>query len=151
MDRRRQERQVRLMEALDRTIRTTDDLRQAWLAIDGGHGYAAPQLFALHLDTHDLILPNVIQMYDEGPPDSHLIGRLMNRLGEVLQMAAPGGSVAIMKARAGSATMTGLDRDWCRLLHHHLMAAPFATRPLFYATGAGVGVVPPDLLIGDAG
>lgn len=139
------------MNPLDRTIRTTDDLHRAWTFIDGGHGYAAPQLFALHLDAHDLIGPNVIQMYDEGPPDSHLIGHLMDRLGEVLTVCAPGGSVAIMKARAGSATMTDLDRDWCRLLHHHLMAAPFATRPLFYATGVGVGVVPPDLLIAEAG
>jgi len=53
-----------------------------------------------------------------------------------------------MKARPGPATLTDLDRRWCLALHRGLVAAPFATRPLFYATDANLGVVPPDLLVG---
>lgn len=137
------------MHPLDAELHTLTDLHAAWNFIDGGHGYSASQLFALLIDAHDIALPTVIQMYDEGPPDDELIGLLMLRLEEAITEFTPDGSVAMMKARPGSATFSELDHTWCRLLHRHLREAPFASRPLFYATDIGVRIVPPDVLIGE--
>lgn len=138
------------MNPLDHRIETMQDLQTAWEHIDGGNGYSAPQLFALLIDADGWIEPHIVQLYDEGPPEPELVGNLVWCLGEVLRDAVPGGSVALMKARPGSARLDDLDRQWCRLLHQHLSAAPFATHPLFYATGGGVRVVSPDELITDA-
>ncbi len=136
------------MSSFSRPVRSLTDLAAVWDRIDGGHGYGGPQLFALHLDTDGFVLPAIIQMYDEHEmPDTELFGLLMDRLGEVLDEFAPGGSVAIMRARPGSVTMTDHDREWCRALDRAQRRAPFATHPLFFATDDAVGPVPSDVLV----
>lgn len=136
------------MSPFDRPVRALSDLSALWNHIDGGHGYGAGQLFALHLDAAGIVQPAIIQVYDEQEvPDEELFDLLMDRLGEVLAEAAPDGSVAIMRARPGAATMTELDHAWCRALHRAQRRAPFATHPLFFATDHSVGPVPSDVLV----
>ncbi len=138
------------MNPPDRPIRDLGDLTEAWQFVDGGHGYSAPQLFALLIDADGHVVPTIIQMYDEeldSTPDDPLLEVFVDRLGETLDMVAPGGAVAIMKARPGSSGMTDLDRRWCQTLHRHLHAAPFASKPLFFATDTSLDVVPPDVLV----
>jgi hypothetical protein len=138
------------MNPPDRPIRDLDDLTEAWRFVDGGHGYSAPQLFALLIDADGRVLPTIIQMYDEeldSAPDDPLLEMFVDRLGETLDVHAPGGAVAIMKARPGSSEMNSLDRRWCRALHGHLHAASFASKPLFFATDTSLAVVPPDVLV----
>lgn len=64
------------MKPLDEPIKSLDDLMKVWRAIDGGHGYSAPQLFALLIDADGLILPGIVQVYDDeiaaGPDDEFL-------------------------------------------------------------------------------
>lgn len=142
------------MENFDRPVRSLAELAGVWRFIDGGHGYSAPQIFALHLDRDDRVVHTVIQIYDKElcfTPADHPIDRLVARLGETLDVVAPGGSVALMRARPGPHRMTARDHDWCRVLHRHLVAAPFRTQPLFFATDVSVGPVPSDVLIGVAG
>lgn len=55
-----------------------------------------------------------------------------------------------MKARPGSSSMTDADRRWVRGLHAHFAKAPYALRPLFFATDASFGMVPLDELIATA-
>lgn len=69
---------------------------------------------------------------------------------EVLATTFPGGSLAVLEARPGGPMLTPADRAWCRGLQRALLDAPFASYPLFVATDAGVGVVPPDELVAAA-
>jgi hypothetical protein len=138
------------MNPPDRPIEDLDDLTAAWQFVDGGHGYSAPQLFALLIDADGHVVPTIIHMYDEDAdsvPDDTLLALLVDRLGEAVDAHAPGGAVAIMKARPGTPSMTDLDHRWCRALHRHLHAAPFDSKPLFFATDTSLGVVPPDVLV----
>ncbi len=135
---------------LNRRIRSLPDLTDLWTFIDGGHGYSAPQLFAIPLDRTDHALPSIIQVYDDDlcqEPDDHPLEQLIYQLAAVVEELVPEGSVAVMRARPGGPDMTEQDRRWCLALHRHLHAAPFATRPLFFATDTSVGIVPPDVLV----
>ncbi|MEH3068743.1 MAG: hypothetical protein PGN15_12110 [Aeromicrobium erythreum] len=140
------------MSPLDRSLSSTAALTAAWRFVDGGFGYSAPQLFVLVLDRRARIVGPVIHLYDEhqaAAPDDGMLGLLVERLAETVEELAPGGGVALMKARPGrSPVMTAADLRWCRALHRHLQAAPFSSRPLFFATDAGARVVAPDELIG---
>lgn len=139
------------MSPLHRSLEHLDDLAAAWATIDGGHGYAAPQLFILVIGPDHHATPHVIGLYDEhmsDGPDQEMLGHLVDRLAEVLDEHAPGGSVAMMKARPGrQPSLTSADRRWVHGLHRALRSAPFASRPLFFATEAGVRVVAPDELV----
>lgn len=140
------------MSPLHRRLTSTDDLAAAWRTIDGGHGYSLPQLFILVIERDHHAVPHVVQMYDEhlvDGPDDETLGHLVDTLAMVVDGSAPGGSVAIMKARPGRQTsLTPADRRWVHGLHRALQSAPFASRPLFFATDAGVRVVTPDELVG---
>ncbi|MDR6120057.1 hypothetical protein QE370_003241 [Aeromicrobium sp. SORGH_AS981] len=140
------------MSPLDCSLSSTAALTAAWRFVDGGFGYSAPQLFVLVLDRRARVAGPVIQLYDEhqaAAPEDELLGLLVERLAETLKEQAPGGGVALMKARPGhSSVLTAADLRWCRALHRHLQAAPFSSRPLFFASDAGPRIVAPDELIG---
>ncbi len=134
-----------------RPIRTLDDLTAAWTVIDGGFGYSAPQILILVIEADGTVTRTIIQIYDAeigGRPEGTLLAGMVERLAEVVDDQAPGGSVAVMKARPGPASLTHLDRRWLRELHQHLDAAPFGSHGLFFASDAGPGPVPPDDLLG---
>ena len=139
--------------ALSRPLTSLSALTAAWRFVDGGHGYSAPQLWALLLDRRGRIAADLLQMYDEAyadGPDEQLLSHLVDRLAETLAHQAPGGSVALMKARPGrSSALTRADTRWCRALHRHLQSAPFASKPLFFACDDGPRVLAPDELMGD--
>lgn len=139
------------MSPLHRSLEHLDDLAAAWGEIDGGHGYSAPQLFVLVIEPDHHAVPHVIQMYDEhmvDGPDPEMLRNLVDTLAMVVDRSAPGGSIAIMKARPGrQSSLTPADRRWIHGLHRALRSAPFASRPLFFATEAGVRVVAPDELV----
>lgn len=131
-------------------ILTPEDLATAWNLIDGGFGYSAPQIFILIIEADGTVSPTIIQIYDAevgGEPDGALLSTLMERLARVLELNAPGGSVAFLKARPGPPTLTCLDLRWLQGLHHHLRIAAFASHQLFFASDTGAAPVPPDALV----
>lgn len=130
--------------------RNLAELTATWHVIDGGHGYSAPQLFWLYVDDDGLVLPQVMQMYDDEfahAPDEELLANFAALHTDVLARACPGGSLAVMKARPGRPTMTAADRHWCLGLHRHLRAAPYRVHPVFFATDESLGPLPADLLV----
>lgn len=139
------------MSPLHRSLEHLDDLAAAWHTIDGGHGYSTPQLFVLVLEADHHAVPHVINLHDEhmvDGPDPEMLGNLVDTLAMVVDQSAPGGSIAIMKARPGRQTsLTPADRRWVVGLHRALQEAPFSSRPLFFATDAGVRIVAPDELV----
>ena len=104
------------MSPLHGSLERLDDLAAAWREIDGGIGYSTPQLFILVIEADHHAVPHVISMYDEhmaDGPDPELLGHLVDRLAEVVATSAPGGSIAIMKARPGRRpSLTPADRRW---------------------------------------
>ncbi|WP_229051618.1 hypothetical protein [Aeromicrobium sp. Leaf350] len=142
------------MRIQDRPIRTIHDLTRVWRFIDGDLGYDAPQLFALVVDRRDRVIPTVIQVYDtehDGGLDRDVMEKFLAAHAEVIRTEHPGGSLALMRARPGQSALTDDDRAWCRMTHELLVAAPFASRPLFFATDRSCGVVPPDALASEVG
>lgn len=130
-------------------VRTLDDLAAAWDLIDGGFGYSAPQIIILVIGVDGTVAPTIIQIYDAevgGEPEGKLLATLVDRLAEVVEHDAPGGSVAVLKARPGPPTLTSLDQRWLQGLHRHLTSAPFASHRLFFASDAGPTPAPPDVL-----
>lgn len=138
------------MTLLDRPIRTLTDLTAAWRFIDGNHGYDAPQVFALMIDRHAQLMPAVVHVYDSETDeglDEVAMRNLIWAHGEIIRTHDPSASLALMRARPGGADLTSEDRAWCCMVHRLLVEAPFATKPLFFATDRSVGVVPPDALV----
>lgn len=141
------------MTPFDRPIKNVHDLTKVWRFIGGGHGYSAPQSLALLIDAEGLVLPGIVQVYDDhhsSAPDINLVQSLVARLGEALETSAPGGSAAVMRARPGSATKSGVDRRWIAASHQHFSQATYAVWPLFFATDRALGVVPPEDLVAHA-
>lgn len=134
----------------DTPITTLEELADVWRWIDGGHGYSAPQVFALILDRDGHLLPQILQMYDEQlgmEPDDATITGLVSMLQEAVDAFAGDGSIALMRARPGRLPLTADDTSWCRALHRGLRDATVDTRPLFFATDDSVGPVAPDTLV----
>lgn len=130
-------------------VRTLEDLAATWDLIDGGFGYSAPQIIILIIEADGTVAPAIIQIYDAevgGEPEGELLAALVDRLAEVVERDAPGGSVAFLKARPGPPALTSSDQRWLRRLHLHLSSAPFASHRLFFASDAGAIPVPPDAL-----
>lgn len=132
---------------LDLPIRTPDDLAHAWSIVDGGGGYSAPQLFALLIDADGMVLPNIVQIYDDeyaDGPDDQLTANLVWTFEQVMEAEGPNASVAIMKARPGPPRATEADRRWFRALHEASAGSMLRFHPLWFATDTTVGPVPPD-------
>lgn len=139
---------------LDHPIRTVSDLAQVWEFIDGGHGYDAPQMFAVFIDADDRLLPTVVQIYDdefEDGPDETAMRQFLSIHDAVLCGGESGASVAVMRARPGGRTLTEQDQAWCAMTHRLLKELRCGTRPLFFATDHEVAVVPPDTLVARTG
>lgn len=139
------------MRSIDETfIRSTDDLAAFWRDIQGGLGWSAPQLWAAHVAADGSVSPALLQVYDEehaAAPPPELLDGFVQLHAEVLSTAFPGGSLAVLKARPGGPSFTPADRAWCQGLQRVLLDAPFASYPVFFASDAGVGIVPPDELL----
>ncbi|MEG9226566.1 hypothetical protein [Aeromicrobium sp. Sec7.5] len=136
---------------LERPIRTVRDLAKVWEFIDGGHGYDAPQMFAVYIDAEDRLLPTVVQIYDdelEDGPDEEAMRQFLGVHDAVLCGGESGASVAVMRARPGAAGLTKDDRAWCAMTHRLMRDLRCGARPLFFATDRSVGTVPPDALVG---
>lgn len=56
------------MKPPHKPIRNLHDLTKVWRFVDGGHGYSAPQLFALLIDSDGLVVPGIFQIYDDESP-----------------------------------------------------------------------------------
>ncbi|MCK5891837.1 hypothetical protein [Aeromicrobium sp.] len=139
---------------LDHPIRTVRDLAQVWEFIDGGHGYDAPQMFAVVIDADDRLIPTVVQIYDEefeDGPDEEAMRQFLAVHDAALAGGVSGASVAVMRARPGGSAFTAQDRAWCAMTHRLMGEMRCGTRPLFFATDRTVGVVPPDVLVGATG
>jgi hypothetical protein len=130
-------------------IRSHRELDDVWQLVDGGHGYDAAQLFAVHVDRRGHVVPNVIQVYDDDADGlgETVMAELLQIHATILATEVPGGSLALMRARPGDSDLTDDDVAWCRMAHRLLAEAPFRSWPLYFATDRTVGIVPPDVLV----
>lgn len=135
------------------TIRTSTDLEAAWRFVDGGHGYSAPQTFALVVEANGDVVPTIIQVYDDELGDDdrdEMVAHLVDALKEAFVVGNPGSTIAVMRARPGRRTMTLDDGAWCRTIHEQLARAGLDSFPMFFATDESLGPVPPDVLVAAA-
>jgi hypothetical protein len=136
------------MKSLNLPVHCTADLFRSWSALAGPWGFDEPQLFVLVYDADGRPLPLVSGVKELDPwPDPEMIGALCEAMRHLIEVEAPGGSLAIMYARPGRRPAREDDDAWCRALHHGLQKAPFRSWPVFFATDEQVTQVPPDLLV----
>ena len=135
------------------TIRSSADLLAAWQFVDQGFGYAAPQIFALMIESDGSVVPQIVEIHDsdlDGEDREQSVGEVIDALKDAFVVGHPGSAVAVMRARPGRQSMTADDATWCRLIHEQLARAGLNTFPMYFATDDSLGPVPPDVLVAAA-
>ena len=125
-------------------IRSQDDLHRHWRALMGPLGFSGRQLWLNVLGADRRPTPVLLQV-DEVPavPEPPLLDGLMAVIEELLQ-DEPDGSVAVLLARPGSASMSPADRGFARALAAAARCSGVPLEPLHLATDEEVLAFAPD-------
>ena len=125
-------------------IRCQDDLHRHWRALMGPLGFSGRQLWLNVLGGDRRPTPVLLQI-DEVPvvPEPPLLDGLMAVIEELLQ-DEPDGSVAVLLARPGSASMSQDDRDFAQALTAAARCSGVPLEPLHLATDEEVQAFAPD-------
>jgi hypothetical protein len=126
-------------------VRAVSDLHRFWRSLKDTGGFARPQVWCLVLGPGGEWTSIVLKI-DDCPerPDAELVGNLLEVLSTVVVDSVPGGSVALMYARPGSAELRGADREWARALHEAGCRAPVDVWPVHLADDDRVRIAAPD-------
>jgi hypothetical protein len=126
-------------------IRSQADLHRHWRALMGELGFSAPQLWMILLDANGRATP-VVQKIDEIPavPEPEVLGGLMTVCRALLDEVVPGGSVAFLRARPGSAGLTASDRAWASRLSDAASDRGVACHPVHLANDQEIRAFTPD-------
>lgn len=129
-------------------IRTQHDLFQHWRALMCPLGFSRPLLWLLFVAADGRPGPMLSQI-DDLPtfPDDLFLVNLMHITKDVIAHEAPGGSLAVLLSRPGSATLTESDRAWARRLTTAALEAGVRMRPVHLANDEEIRIVAPDDLI----
>lgn len=132
----------------DKPIRTQRDLYQHWRDLMGPLGFSRPLLWLLFLAADGRPAP-VLSQIDDLPrcPDDLFLVNLMHIAEEVIEHECPGGSLALLLSRPGSASLSEFDRAWARRLTTAASEAGVRMRPLHLANDEEIRTIAPDDLI----
>jgi hypothetical protein len=126
-------------------IRSLDDLDAFWRSIKGPWGFSAPQVWCSVFGPGGVVTPILIKVEDcpdvPAPGDSR---NLLDRITEVVDEFAVGGSAAFMFARPGADDQRASDREWARDLTEAARRASIDVWPVFLANDSRVRIVAPD-------
>lgn len=122
-------------------IRTQHHLYLHWRALMGELGFSERLLWCAFLGAGGYPTPVLSQIADlPSYPDDQFLGNLMDVFGMVLGEEVPGGSVAVLLSRPGSAYVTDSDRAWARGLTFAAEQARLPMRPVHLANDEEVRV-----------
>jgi hypothetical protein len=129
-------------------IRTQHHLSQRWHTFMGDLGFSERLLWCAFLDAGGYMTSTLSQICDvPSYPDDRFVSNLMGIFGAVLGEQVPGGSVAVLLSRPGSAYVTDSDRAWARALTFSAEQARVPMRPMHLANDEEVRVFAYDDLL----
>jgi hypothetical protein len=128
-------------------IRTQDDLCQQWRSLMGKLGFSQRYLWALILDPDGRVLPGIIQIEQcPAAPDRPALRTLIRSLRAVLNEDCPGGSLAFLWSRPGTAATESTDIAWASALVEEARTAEVRMWPVHFANDHDLRVFAPDEL-----
>ncbi len=126
-------------------VHTQDDVYQRWVELMGPLGFDRPALWLAMFDAAGRQTPHVAHIPDiDGVPDDLFVTNLFWVAEKTLTDHAPGGSIALLRARPGRATLTGTDLAWAYALTDAATASGIRMHPVHLATDEDICVFTPD-------
>lgn len=100
------------------TIRSQHDLETAWSTLMGPLGFSGHSIWLMLIGADDQPFPHLTKVEDaEHPPTPDELVAFGETVRELLTEFAPGGRVAFLRSRPGSAGLTPDDRAWAESLY----------------------------------
>jgi hypothetical protein len=133
------------------TIRNQQDLHDAWHVLMSPLGFSTTSTWFMLIDADGRPVPHVTQIEDDGrPPTSDQLAGLVDLLGELCDMDAPGGRVAFLRSRPGHAGLTADDRAWARTLYEVGRAAGLPLEVVHRACDVDLVPIPMDEVLAES-
>ncbi|MGH3347741.1 MAG: hypothetical protein ACRDO4_12235 [Nocardioides sp.] len=133
------------------TIRTQQDLEEAWRTLMGPLGFSGPSIWLMLIGADDQPFPHLTRIEDaEHPPTPEELAGFAGMIGELLADFAPGGRVAFLRSRPGGAGLTPDDRAWAHALYDGSRLAGVPTEVVHRACDVDLVPVPMDDVLPDS-
>lgn len=100
------------------TIRSQSDLHEAWRTLMGPLGFSGHLLWLMLIQPDGRPVPHLTQIEDDGElPSAAGLAGFAEVLRMLLEEVVPGGRVAVLRSRPGTAGLTSRDREWARAVY----------------------------------
>ena len=128
-------------------IQTQADLEEVWRTLMSPLGFGGHSVWLMFIGADDRPVPQLTQIEDaETPPDGQVLDGLAQVLGSVVEELVPGGRVACLRSRPGSAAVTADDRAWASGLYDACRRAGLPAEVVHLATDVELLPLPLDEL-----
>ncbi|HEX6151107.1 hypothetical protein [Nocardioides sp.] len=133
------------------TIRTQQDLEEAWRTLMGPLGFAGHSIWLMLIRSDDRPFPHLTQIEDaEHLPTPVELAGAAEMLEELHAEFAPGGRAAFLRSRPGSGGLTPDDRAWAEALYEVARIAGVPTEVVHRACDVDLVPVPMDDALPDS-
>jgi hypothetical protein len=133
------------------TIRTQQDLEEAWRFLMHPLGFSGRSTWFMLLDADCRPVPHVTQIEETGPPPApEQIAGLADVVAELREEFAPGGRIAFLLSRPGPPTVTPDDRARARALYEVRRLADVPVDVIHLACDSDVVPLPMDEALPDS-
>ena len=107
-----------LRMTFDPTIRTQQDLEDAWRHLMGPLGFSGHSIWLMLIDADGHPVPHLTQIEQaDHPPGPAELAGLADLIAQLVAEFVPGGSVAFLRTRPGLPGLTTDDRAWATALY----------------------------------
>lgn len=131
-------------------VRTDADLRQRWRALMGELGFGGHSLWLNLVDADGRMTPVLTQIEElDAFPDELGLDNLMRICRQLVDEFEPGGRVAFLLTRPGSAGLNDWDRAWGNALLQGARRNAVPIWPVHRANDEVLRVIAPDDLSGE--
>ena len=133
------------------TIRTQQDLEDAWRTLMGPLGFSGHSIWLMLIDAHDQPFPHLTRIEEaEHPPTPEGLAGFAGMIGQLCAEFAPGGRVAFLRSRPGNGGLTPDDRAWAHALYDVGRLAGVPTEVVHRACDVDLVPVPMDDVLPDS-
>jgi len=126
-------------------VRTQADLERHWRGLMGPLGFSETLLWVVFFDTGGCCTPYIQQIAElsDEPEECDFVD-LIAFCAQIIDDVLPGGSVAFLRSRPGSAAWTLADRAWASGLTRAAQRSPVRVHPVHLANDHDLRVFAPD-------
>ena len=133
------------------TIRTQQDLEEAWRYLMSPLGFSGASIWFLLIDADGQPFPHLTQIEEtDGPPTTAELAGLADVVSELRDDFAPGGRVAFLLSRPGRAAVTDDDRHRARALYDVGRLADVPVEVVHLACDTDIVPLPMDAALPDS-